>query len=175
MGVATARLQRAGAGVTEQARAASESSPELVAGILRDILSRLDKGSERMGGIENTLSGIHFELARLKEQVTFANGRTGTLEGKVSQILYDELPAIRAFMDQRVEEVEGNIEAIQQARLIERAEAKGRAEVREEDRARLNFVWNLMAKDITKVAILVGIGAAGQYIGQWLWSFREAL
>lgn len=131
----------------------AHDAPELVSQLLRDILLRLDDGSKTMSQMKEEIAGLRFETARLKEQVTFANGRTGKLEGKLEQILHEELPGLRGAFNARVEEVEGNLEALLQQRAVEAARREARRELRAEDRARLRYFWDVVDHPVTKFVL----------------------
>lgn len=148
-----------------------EHDATLVSNLFRTILTRLDDGSKAMAQMREEIAGLRFETAALKEQVRFANGRTGALEAKVSQVLHDELPGLRAAFDTALQEVEGNIEAMEQQQAIDDAKREARREMRAEDRARLRYFWDVVDHPVTKFAIagiLLGLTVTVGQVIPWL-------
>ena len=113
----------------------SSNVPDLVSGLLRDILGRLDDSNE-------AISGLRLEVAGLKEQVRFANGRTGKLEGRADATetrikAYEDAQAAAAVAGQK-----------------QMARAAGRMDV---------FQWGntIVNSNIVKMGLTLGIGVVG--------------
>lgn len=148
-----------------------EPRPELVAQLLRDMLHSLEEVRKEVGGMNHSVSKLEFETSKLREQVTIANGRTGKIEERLNRVDIDEIPGLKTAFQLRIEQVEGDMEAIQRQLADDMAEERGRAKQRAEDRAKFEFVWEFMGKELWKYlsgALIVAIGVLIARVFGWL-------